>query len=360
MRSSKSKKRRRTRGTGLGEVIRRARLDKGLTLQRVADDAKIHMNSLAGIEAGRDNVRSLTLIGIGRAVGIPAWQLMRAAEEPGGRRGRGADGHGHGQGEGEDGRAVTGDREQVDRLDAAPAAHDPGPEAPALAMNLPDLRLTGVHVLGPTFGDVADLVRGLERPDVRAAQGMPGQRRPWAQILDAPQLRPVVHAALKHEVRVTADESAMKTEFFGASEPYLAFEPRALVGAVVMPGTYTTRALYCLRLRSSVVPRDQQVRMLRRIALYILSGRLPVALRDVEFFRGTVPPPVVTFRRAPFPGKLLTESPVTRRLDHLADRVEAWTRRATTNSRGRPLHVLLAMRDAVPHRSEIEDALRVL
>lgn len=349
--------------TGLGRVIRNARQEAGLTMQRVAEAAHLHRGSIAAIEAGKDNVTFKCLVDIGRPLGRKGWELFRLAEESLGdaSASRGPNPVHRSQrrpGDQECDPVVLGD---------ADAAHDPERDAAALGMALPDLRLHGINVGGPTFGDVADLVRGLEAPELRpiplASAPSPSSRSvrrspTYAPILEPSQLAPLVHAPPGMQVLVARSAEEMKLAFFGLDEAYLAVEPRTLVGAVVRPDTFVSRSLYCLRMRSSLAPKERRERLLRRIAVYLLSQRLPDVLQHVAFFRGVVPPPVATIRHAPFPVRLLADSSVGRRLDQLADRVERWARAQNPEGHTRPLHALLAWRRMNPYREEIEQAVR--
>jgi transcriptional regulator with XRE-family HTH domain len=64
----------------LGQAIKRRRLAVGLTQEELAERSDMHWTYVSQIEHGRRNISVAALIRIGRALGVPASQLLAEAE----------------------------------------------------------------------------------------------------------------------------------------------------------------------------------------------------------------------------------------------------------------------------------------
>lgn len=65
----------------IGTAIQRQRLKKGLTQLQLAHSCGIAQANLSNIEKGRRDLNLVTLRRIGFALDVPAWDLLRCAEE---------------------------------------------------------------------------------------------------------------------------------------------------------------------------------------------------------------------------------------------------------------------------------------
>ncbi|BCN08964.1 hypothetical protein RPSD_08490 [Ralstonia solanacearum] len=63
-----------------GQVVREARLVKGLTQEALAEQAELHRNFVSLIERGQSKVALDSLFAIADALGMPASELLRLAE----------------------------------------------------------------------------------------------------------------------------------------------------------------------------------------------------------------------------------------------------------------------------------------
>ncbi|RAA12348.1 helix-turn-helix domain-containing protein [Ralstonia pseudosolanacearum] len=63
-----------------GQVVREARLVKGLTQEALAEQADLHRNFVSLIERGQSKVALDSLFAIADALGMPASELLRRAE----------------------------------------------------------------------------------------------------------------------------------------------------------------------------------------------------------------------------------------------------------------------------------------
>lgn len=65
----------------LGRVIRNHRLTAGLSQEELAEHSDLHWTYVSQVERGRRNVSVDALRRIGIALRVPAWQLLRDAEQ---------------------------------------------------------------------------------------------------------------------------------------------------------------------------------------------------------------------------------------------------------------------------------------
>ncbi|MGA4045160.1 helix-turn-helix domain-containing protein [Ralstonia nicotianae] len=63
-----------------GQVVREARLEKGLTQEALAEQADLHRNFVSLIERGQSKVALDSLFAIADALGTQASELLRLAE----------------------------------------------------------------------------------------------------------------------------------------------------------------------------------------------------------------------------------------------------------------------------------------
>jgi transcriptional regulator with XRE-family HTH domain len=64
----------------LGDVIRRRRLEVGMTQEELADDAGLHRNYVSGVERGAYNIGVSNLVAIAGALRTAASALLAQAE----------------------------------------------------------------------------------------------------------------------------------------------------------------------------------------------------------------------------------------------------------------------------------------
>lgn len=72
----------------LGRTIRELRLaaPEPLSQEALALKAGIHRNYVGAVERGERNVAYTNLLKLARALGLPAWELVRRAESPHSKR----------------------------------------------------------------------------------------------------------------------------------------------------------------------------------------------------------------------------------------------------------------------------------
>ncbi len=67
--------------SALGQTIRRHRLAAQLTHEKLAERPSLHPNHISVLERGKRLPTVAVLIRIGDALGIPAWELLKEAQE---------------------------------------------------------------------------------------------------------------------------------------------------------------------------------------------------------------------------------------------------------------------------------------
>jgi transcriptional regulator with XRE-family HTH domain len=65
----------------LGQTIRRHRLAAGLSQEKLAERAEVHRNEVGFLERGERSPSVAVLVRVGEALGVPAWILLREAQE---------------------------------------------------------------------------------------------------------------------------------------------------------------------------------------------------------------------------------------------------------------------------------------
>ncbi len=65
----------------LGEAIRRARVERELSQEALADAAGVHVTHLGGVERGVRNPNYATIVKLARALGVEPGVLVTAADE---------------------------------------------------------------------------------------------------------------------------------------------------------------------------------------------------------------------------------------------------------------------------------------
>lgn len=65
----------------LGQVIQRHRLAKGLSQEALAERAELHRNHVSYVERGLRSPTVDVLVRVGKALGVPAWELLRQAQQ---------------------------------------------------------------------------------------------------------------------------------------------------------------------------------------------------------------------------------------------------------------------------------------
>jgi transcriptional regulator with XRE-family HTH domain len=65
----------------LGEAIRAARVERGLSQEQLADAAGIHVTHLGGVERGVRNPNYATIVKLARALGVTAGTIVTRADE---------------------------------------------------------------------------------------------------------------------------------------------------------------------------------------------------------------------------------------------------------------------------------------
>ena len=70
----------------LGRVIRRHRLEAGLSQEALAERSGLHWTYVSQVERGRRNVSVDVLRRPGAALDVAAWELLRGAENAGDER----------------------------------------------------------------------------------------------------------------------------------------------------------------------------------------------------------------------------------------------------------------------------------
>jgi transcriptional regulator with XRE-family HTH domain len=65
----------------LGQIIKRHRLAAGLSQEKLAEYAEIHRNHIGFLERGLRSPTVEVLVRIGDALGVPAWLLLKEAQD---------------------------------------------------------------------------------------------------------------------------------------------------------------------------------------------------------------------------------------------------------------------------------------
>jgi transcriptional regulator with XRE-family HTH domain len=72
----------------VGANVRRMRLRRGLTQERLAEDAGLELRFVQRVERAETNLSVAALVGLADALGVPPGQLFKKAELPPAQRGR--------------------------------------------------------------------------------------------------------------------------------------------------------------------------------------------------------------------------------------------------------------------------------
>jgi transcriptional regulator with XRE-family HTH domain len=67
--------------THLGETVRQRRARLGISQEEFANRCGVHRTYVGKVERGEQNVSMASLERIAKGLGVPAWQLVREAEE---------------------------------------------------------------------------------------------------------------------------------------------------------------------------------------------------------------------------------------------------------------------------------------
>jgi transcriptional regulator with XRE-family HTH domain len=67
--------------SALGQTIRRHRLAAGLSQEALAERAELHRNHVGFLERGERSPTVDVLARVGAALGVPAWALLKEAQE---------------------------------------------------------------------------------------------------------------------------------------------------------------------------------------------------------------------------------------------------------------------------------------
>jgi transcriptional regulator with XRE-family HTH domain len=67
--------------THLGETVRTRRARLGISQEEFANRCGVHRTYVGKVERGEQNVSMASLERIAKGLGVPAWQLVREAEE---------------------------------------------------------------------------------------------------------------------------------------------------------------------------------------------------------------------------------------------------------------------------------------
>jgi transcriptional regulator with XRE-family HTH domain len=65
----------------LGEAIRLARVERGLSQEQLADAAHVHVTHLGGVERGVRNPNYATIVKLARALGVTPGAIVTRADE---------------------------------------------------------------------------------------------------------------------------------------------------------------------------------------------------------------------------------------------------------------------------------------
>lgn len=71
-----------TLAIGLGQAIRRRRLEAGLSQEQLAERADVHRNHVGFVERGERSPTVVVLDRIAQGLGIPAWELLKEGSSP--------------------------------------------------------------------------------------------------------------------------------------------------------------------------------------------------------------------------------------------------------------------------------------
>jgi transcriptional regulator with XRE-family HTH domain len=67
----------------LGKAVRRLREARDFSQEGFADHVGVHRTYMGAVERGEQNISLANLERIAKALGLPAWELLREAEQDG-------------------------------------------------------------------------------------------------------------------------------------------------------------------------------------------------------------------------------------------------------------------------------------
>lgn len=70
-----------TLSSNLGQIIKQRRIAAGLSQEKLAERADVHRNHVSFLERGLRTPSVEVLVRVGDALGVPAWQLLKEAQD---------------------------------------------------------------------------------------------------------------------------------------------------------------------------------------------------------------------------------------------------------------------------------------